>query len=273
MSALELDTRPVAAVVIGSQLVYGSVGNSILVRMIESAGHRAVAVPTVLLSNLPHYPSVSGGAVQDDWLRGMLNDLLAREVLTQAQFVVVGYLGAASQAEVIAQWFVTARETYPQLRLILDPAFGDSDVGLYASEEVASSYGEYLIEHAWLMSPNCFELSLLTESTINDEQDAANAALDLMDVGPEHVIVTSAPTDDEDFVGCLVAIDEQSFEQLDTGRIESSAKGAGDCFLGIFTGALLSGEGVVEAAQIAVAGTADALAGIHPALASASASE
>lgn len=267
MSGFELDTRPVAAVVLSSQLAYGAVGNNVIARMIELAGHRAVAVPTVLLSNLPHYPTVSGGPISDSWLSGILADLLEREALAQARYVVVGYLGAPSQAQIIAEWFVTARTRYPQLRLIVDTAFGDSDVGLYSSEEVASSYGEHLIEHAWLMTPNCFELELLTESKIHDEQDAANAALDLMDAGPSHVIVTSAPTEEAEFIGCLLAIDEEQFEQFDTGRIETKAKGAGDCFLGLLTGALLSDVPLPEAAAQAVAGTSEVLSGVHPAFA------
>ncbi|GGJ65970.1 PfkB family carbohydrate kinase [Glutamicibacter bergerei] len=265
MSGFELDARPVAAVVLSSQLAYGAVGNNVIARMIERAGHRTVAVPTVLLSNLPHYPTVSGGAISDQWLSGILTDLLDREALAQASYVVVGYLGSPSQARIIAEWFLAARGRYPQLRLILDTAFGDSDVGLYASEEVAASYGEYLIEHAWLMTPNAFELELLTESKIHDEQDAANAALDLMDAGPDHVIVTSAPTEDADFIGCLLVIDEENLEQFDTGRVQTEAKGAGDCFLGMLTGALLSDVSLIDAVAQSVAGTSEALSGVHPA--------
>ncbi|MGP9649078.1 PfkB family carbohydrate kinase [Glutamicibacter sp. AOP38-B1-38] len=267
MSGFELDTRPVAAVVLSSQLAYGSVGNNAIARMIELAGHRTVAVPTVLLSNLPHYPSVAGGPISDQWLGAILEDLLSRDALRDASYVVVGYLGAASQGRIIADWFRAARARYPKLRLILDPAFGDTDVGLYASEEVASSYAEHLVEHAWLMTPNCFELALLTETQIHDEQDAANAALDLMDAGPAHVIATSAPTEDEDFIGCLLLMDEEELEQFDTGRISTEAKGAGDCFLGQLTGALLSGLALPEAVARAVAGTSEALAGVHPAFA------
>ncbi|MGP9489521.1 hypothetical protein ACT3R5_13225 [Glutamicibacter sp. AOP5-A2-7] len=140
MSGFELDTRPVAAVVLSSQLAYGSVGNNAIARMIELAGHRTVAVPTVLLSNLPHYPSVAGGPISDQWLGAILEDLLSRDALRDASYVVVGYLGAASQGRIIADWFRAARARYPKLRLILDPAFGDTDVGLYARAKLLADY-------------------------------------------------------------------------------------------------------------------------------------
>lgn len=264
MSGYELDLRPVKAVVIGSQLAYGAVGNNTVARLIEDAGHRCVQVPTVLLSNLPHYPTLAGGPIPDQWLSGILEDLLAREVLGQAEYVFVGYLGHAAQAEIIAHWFSKARAAYPNLKMILDPAMGDDDVGMYADSTVAQGYREHLLGLAWISTPNRFELQLFTDTSIEDEQDAANACLDLMDAGCEHVLVTSAPTEDAQLIGCLLALDGDTFEQIDTARVESTAKGAGDCFTGLVLGQLLSGSALLPAVEFAVAGTATALGGKHP---------
>lgn len=264
MSALELDQRPVKVVVIGSQLVYGAVGNNTVARMIEAAGHRCVQVPTVQLSNLPHYPSVGGGVISDQWLGEFLDDLLAREVLAATEYVFVGYLGQASQARIIAQWLDRAREQYPQLKLILDPAMGDRDVGLYTRPEVAQAYDEHLVDQAWLLTPNAFELELLSGEAVVDEQDAANGALDLIERGCTHVLVTSAPTGDQGLIGTLLALDAETFEQVDTALVASTAKGAGDCFVGLLIGQLLAGSPLLEAMDKAVGDTAAALSGSHP---------
>ncbi|WP_431709423.1 PfkB family carbohydrate kinase [Glutamicibacter uratoxydans] len=264
MSALELDQRSVKVVVIGSQLVYGAVGNNTVARMIEAAGQRCVQVPTVQLSNLPHYPSVGGGVISDQWLGEFLDDLLAREVLAATEYVFVGYLGQASQAKIIAQWLDRARGQYPQLKLIVDPAMGDRDVGLYTQPEVAQAYAEQLVDQAWLLTPNAFELELLSGEAVLDEQDAANAALDLIERGCTHVLVTSAPTDVPSLIGTLLAVDSETFEQVDTALVETTAKGAGDCFAGLLIGQLLTGSTLLDAVQQAVADTATALSGKHP---------
>ena len=76
-------TRPldIDVVSVQSQVVYGRVGNNVALPVLSRHGLTAAVVPTVLLSNTPHYSSLHGGAVPADWFAGWLEDLVARGAL------------------------------------------------------------------------------------------------------------------------------------------------------------------------------------------------
>lgn len=258
----ELDQRPVEAVVISSQLIFGSVGNNVIARLMERAGHRVVAVPTVILGNLPHYPSLAGGALDDSWFAGMLEALLERDVLTEARFVCVGYLAHPGQASIIAQWFAKLKTVNPGIRLIVDPAMGDDDVGLYTVPEVVEGYIEHLLPLATGITPNNFELGLLVKPGI---EDVASRAKSLLGGNLDWVAVTSAPTDDADSgTICTLLVSEARQWQAKTSRVASRAKGAGDYFLGATVTGLLEGMDLEPAMEAAAHATSMALDGKDP---------
>jgi pyridoxine kinase len=78
---------------IQSQVVHGHVDNSAGVYPMQAEGVTVAAVPTALLSNHPHYPSMRGtvldAALVADLLRGVEN----RGLVERATFLITGYLG------------------------------------------------------------------------------------------------------------------------------------------------------------------------------------
>src|SRR5690606_15638030 len=93
-----LEPLPVDVISIQSQVVYGCVGNSVAVPALQASGLNVIAVPTVLLSNTPHYDSLHGGGVPLEWFEGFLADLTRRRALRHARAVLIGYLGSPEQA-------------------------------------------------------------------------------------------------------------------------------------------------------------------------------
>ena len=241
---------PIDVVSIMSQVVYGHVGNSVAVPALQRFGLNVAAVPTVVLSNTPHYPTLHGGALPLDWFEGYLDDLLARDALYRARAVVVGFLGDAGQARALGHWLDRARRTRPDLTVIVDPVIGDHDHGIYVDPALVDAYRDHLARRARGLTPNGFELAQLTGLPVDGIDEAARAARTLLVGTTEWVAVTSAApatwTGDEMKILVVTRTDETVIAHP---RLDLAPKGTGDLFTAALTARLLGGAPVAEAAR------------------------
>jgi len=247
-----LTPLPVDVVSIQSQVVYGRVGNSVAVPTLQSLGLDVVAVPTVLLSNVPHYDTLHGGPLPTEWFAGFLSDLERRRALERARVVLVGSLGPPEQTLALADWVERVLVEYPHLNLVLDPVMGDGDVGLYVHEDTPGLLRDRLVPMAHGIAPNAFEFELVVGRPTPTYAETLAAARELLETNLDWVVVTSAaPADTPPGRMRVAVVTRDENHLLEHELVESHAKGTGDLFAAALVGAMLRGYSVKGAAQVA----------------------
>ncbi|MDO4637666.1 MAG: pyridoxine/pyridoxal/pyridoxamine kinase [Lautropia sp.] len=247
-----LKPLPLDIVSIQSQVVYGRVGNNVAGPVLMRAGLEVAIVPTVVFSNTPHYPSIHGGSIPDEWFSGYLDDLQARQALDRLRAVLIGYLGSPTQTARLSTWLKRLRAQLPELQIIIDPVMGDEDSGMYVAQGMLEGYRAHLLAQASGLTPNGFELRCLTDMPVDTQADVCKAARTLLNDHTRWVVVTSAAPGDcpPDQRQVMIVTHEQA-KCFRHRNIDSAVKGTGDLFSAILCERLLAGQALTDAVHTA----------------------
>lgn len=253
--------RPPMVISIQSQVVFGHVGNSAAVFPMQAAGLEVAAIPTVILSNQPAYPTLRGAPLAPDLFADLLLGAWERGLPHRALWLMTGYIGSVEVAQLVADFVSRARAANPGLRYLCDPVMGDHGPGLYVPAELAEIMRDRLLPLADLATPNAFELGYLTGRTIDTLADlrAAAAALRMGDGGT--LIATGCVLADSP-AGHLesVIVGPQGLSRHPTPRLPIALPGTGDLFCGLVVAGLARGHDLPDVVDRAQTLTSTALA-------------
>lgn len=256
-----MSAAPPLVISIQSQVVFGHVGNSAALFPMQAAGLEVAAIPTVLFSNTPHYPTLRGAPVPPALFADLLLGAEERELPQRAEWLVTGYIGSVEVAELTADFVARCKSANPALRYLCDPVMGDHAPGLYVPEAIAHVMRDRMLPLADLATPNAFELGYLTGCPIAGLQDVAAAAAALTLAPGGRLVATGCVLGDTE-AGHLesVVVTPAGLTRHPTPHLPVALPGTGDLFSGLVTAALGRGHGLPDAVDLAQSMTGLALA-------------
>ena len=237
---------------IQSQVVHGHVGNSAAVHAIQAEGVNVAAVPTTLLSNHPRYPTLRGRVLDAELVADLLAGVEERGVVDEAAVLVTGYLGSPDNAVVIADFVECALSRNSKLIYLCDPVIGD-DGRIYAADGILDVVRQRLLPAAHLITPNQFELEMLSGVKIADTDSLRAAAAALAGQRRIDVVATGCALADTPAgqVETILCADGQ-LSRFATPRLPIRPYGTGDLLTALIAAHLAKGAVVEAAVRIAV---------------------
>jgi len=163
--------------------------------------------------------------------------------------VLTGYVGDAALADVVLDAAGRVRSANPRAVWCCDPVLGDIDTGVYVRPGIEAFFRDRAIPAADLVTPNHFELELLTGRKVATMDEALAAARTLLD-GPRLALITSlrradAPTETIE----MVAVTREAAWRVATPMIgfPIAPNGTGDAVAALFTAHWIAGAEIADA--------------------------
>lgn len=237
---------------IQSQVVHGHVGNSAAMFPMQAAGLEVAAIPTVIFSNTPDYPTLRGAPVPADLFADLLLGAAERGLTERAAWIMTGYIGSVEVAELAADFVARCKQANPDLRYLCDPVMGDHEPELYVPPELARLMRDRLLPLADLATPNSFELGHLTGQNIRTLADVQAATGGLHLSKDAQLIATGCVLEDTP-EGQLESIimGPDGASRLSTPYIPVALPGTGDLFAGLVMAGLGKKLDLIEAVKFA----------------------
>ena len=226
---------PMNILSIQSHVAYGHVGNASAAFCMQRLGVEVWPIHTVQFSNHTGYGDWKGRVFDGGMIDEVVEGIAERGVLPTCDGVLSGYMGSADIGHAILSAVERVRVANPKAMYCCDPVIGDVGRGIFVRPGIPEFMREQAVPAADIVTPNQFELELLTDVEVRNIGDAHRAVEALRDAGPKVVLVTSLITDEtpDDAID-LMAADGQGTFRVRTPKIDISVNGAGDAIAALF---------------------------------------
>lgn len=221
---------------IQSAVAFGHVGNSAAVFPLQRLGVEVLPVYTVNFSNHTGYGAWRGPHIAPDDVRAVIQGVEERGVFPSLDVVLSGYLGSAGIADVVIDTVAAVKAAKPGAIYSCDPVMGNAGSGLFVAPEIPLLMRERVIPIADIITPNQFELGILTDSSPDSIESTLAAVATVRDLGPRTVLVTSVKRTDRDTHTIeMLVVDDAGAWIVQTPLLTMKTNGSGDVTAALFT--------------------------------------
>lgn len=175
---------------IQSTVVSGYVGNKSAAFPLQVLGFDVSMINSVQFSNHTGYGKFKGQVLNASDVECLYNGLKENDLLWYTH-LLTGYIGSKSFLEEVARIIQNLKKINPSLVYVCDPVMGDNGK-MYVPSELLPVYKETVVPLADIITPNHFEIELLTGRKIENEEDVKLALEDLHSMGPKTVVISSS---------------------------------------------------------------------------------
>ncbi|KAL6422063.1 hypothetical protein ACFW04_010849 [Cataglyphis niger] len=216
---------------IQSHVVSGYVGNKSATFPLQLLGFEVDAINSVQLSNHTGYKECKGQILNDKDLDDLI-DGLTKNNLDNYTHLLTGYIRSASFLKRVALLITTLKRKNPNLIYVCDPVMGDNGK-MYVPEALKEIYKKEIVPLADVLTPNQFELELLTDEKIISMTELKNAIKKLHQIGPKIIAVSSIELNHK--LMTVVSNEKDNvLLKVDIPKIPVTFTGSGDLFAALF---------------------------------------
>jgi len=224
---------------IQSHVAYGYVGNRAATFPLQRMGYEVITVNTVQFSNHTGYGKWTGDVFTHSHIQDLLDGVYVHTQKVDA--VLSGYLGDAS----IGQIVMNSMNQFNCDLWLCDPVMGDFGRDIFVRDGIPEFFKNEAIGRASIMTPNHYELQVLTGKTVRSPKDALEACKILHDKGVETIIVKSFEYEglESDKIAMLASDQQGEHYLVVTPKIPLTPppNGAGDVTSALLLGHILDG--------------------------------
>ncbi len=223
----------------------GQCSMTVALPILSACGHETCILPTALLSTHTGgfgKPAVfhMADALDSIWRHWQQNDITFDAIL-------IGYLGSLSAVKTAEK--IVDEMLAPGGTLIVDPAMADHGKLYSGFDETYAAAIKKLCTKADVLLPNITEAAMLSDLPYREDPDREYVARLLSGLSNPRVVLTGVGFESER-TGVMIREGER-MSHYSHKKLGRSFHGTGDIFAACFTGALMQGRGLQEAAAIA----------------------